>query len=862
MLDSFQLAFTRGEWVRSILHAGPGAGKTTTVCNLAYDTMISNPDSRILFITFTKAGVSAIEEKMGILDIFCNNFVQSYHDMSKNYPGIYITTFNAYGQHREYYDKLSYREVDEEKSITYESLDDLCESENPEPSKRTYDESLALHSAFGLQTWENWDLLIVDECQDILPKHETIINQIESLGKRVAYAGDPRQAIYHGATFFNKLCNSNELPIYYLEYNYRSSPEIVNLLNYYSRAIFVDNNIHRDQKAFNESQNIDISVKYNKYNSCKEIADNLCSETYLDSYIICPKTYNKFGFGDRIDKIRQYCFNKGRHCTIKNNCNSNKYIKIGNPNSLKGLESSLVVVYLGFMPDYGKFVDVSQYEMACHMYVALSRARNKLHIIADKISKPKNNPYTNPIFNYRNIETEHPPFDNKFLKDIGVVDHIVKRCDFVPNTEVVHILDPILPFSDLHMDTISDVIGTYMEFKLAKSMGVPSPCGIIIVDFNNMPEYKKLKEKEERKEFKDVIKKCRFFINDNNEFIAIAFSKDEKKIWEGWVKEHGIHSYELLHIKMKYSESIKKHWTVSDDLTQINSDMLNPYSELLNPGIKKMRKSSLDIYASRSRKILGKCHYEVDIFTEDEVIEVKYAVPSQGHILQTSIYSSLTGKDGILVNIKTGEITKVEALEDINLWLRASLAFIQISYFKNKFDIEKRFLIPRSPVTVFVSFSIHNNNIIEFGAIAINTINNSIINVISESCGCNCSEGSFDFEKYGFIGPYADPMPCGEQCFLMDILNDWLNSLSVIGSFTIITRSAHEEEYIDLSQLHNNFEITSIQRILNFIELENIENWIENKLLDDKDSLFVRDRAFEELMITMSTYNVITKCCD
>ncbi len=199
----------------TMINAGPGTGKTTTVCRIICELLMERGESvSILVLSFT---VQAEKELLRtVRSIVSRELILSKADVMMG-RGLSILTF----------DKMAYQ-VTGKNGGTYSD------------KKREAGESLNSISQNGNIIF---DYLIIDECQDVGHHEARMLIPLEKLSRRVILAGDPRQECFRGTMFFSdRWCRSVVVPgkveKMNLVYNYRSCEHIVNMLNAYSAINF------------------------------------------------------------------------------------------------------------------------------------------------------------------------------------------------------------------------------------------------------------------------------------------------------------------------------------------------------------------------------------------------------------------------------------------------------------------------------------------------------------------------------------------------------------------------------------------------------------------------------------------------
>jgi hypothetical protein len=320
ILDEDQIAVLNSEHTKLLVHAGPGAGKTTTLCELAK----KYSDKRVLFLVYTKAICAEI-----IARIKRRGGVISNKEKIKYLTSTFVLTMDEYAAKRQVSISHGYR--------------------------GSFIKSLEM----GCQEWEQWDLLIVDEVQDVTDQYAPLLVQLEKVSERIVYAGDIRQSIYPGTDFIKGLV----CPKLNLSYNYRSSKKIVNMLNVFSANYFGDD--HIEQKCVTDKEGFvgTINIK------------DICHVLTNTSFVISPVSFEKYGTEVVANELRQRCSDVG------------KYLRVGNPipdiatlsnaYRLKGCETDKGFLIQGDI-DYDK-LNVKRFDMAKLYFVSISRARNEFY---------------------------------------------------------------------------------------------------------------------------------------------------------------------------------------------------------------------------------------------------------------------------------------------------------------------------------------------------------------------------------------------------------------------------------------------------------------------------------------------------
>lgn len=214
------------------------------------------------------------------------------------------------------------------------------------------------------------DLLIVDEAQDISDAYMSLMVKLESRSRKVVVLGDPKQQLYGEPNWFLKRPPTNML-----RYNHRSSVNMVNFINKYSRDNFTNSieQIPTRTDIANEEPYVEI-------NSLEELADYV-KERKTKVYILAPVSFEKFNI-DRLKKkilthLHEAC--PGMHISLIGGsyprditeCN----VILSNIHKIKGSECNYAVI-INYNIDYSKYNDsLDDSFLKRSMYVGISRAK-------------------------------------------------------------------------------------------------------------------------------------------------------------------------------------------------------------------------------------------------------------------------------------------------------------------------------------------------------------------------------------------------------------------------------------------------------------------------------------------------------
>lgn len=386
-----------------LISAGPGAGKTTTVTNFLAQAAGSFPTARVIVLAFNVEAESILRRRLSRLGV---HIIPKAKVMEVENKGIAILTF----------DKLAYQ-IRQAKAPRM-SIADLLGGAAPAPPAELLKQATSYRdgkeqAAAILQDGgaDIWDLVVVDEAQDVTQLEANLVEGLLAVGggrPALIAAGDPRQEVYSGATWYSARYSAAATApagcadtLHVLHNNYRSAPEIVSALNAYSKAAFPT--LHHDQVAIRPSRGdkvppvriIEVAWQGDVVSTNQAIGATvgglLAGRPAGESYGLAPVTLEKFRVGEATAAARQaiheyrpadYTLALVGDCKIP----EGDVFLLATARRIKGTEKPLVVVY-GADRDYD--VTVEKAAMAKLLYVALSRARDELVLVTQKLDRQR-----------------------------------------------------------------------------------------------------------------------------------------------------------------------------------------------------------------------------------------------------------------------------------------------------------------------------------------------------------------------------------------------------------------------------------------------------------------------------------------
>lgn len=900
------------------IHAGPGAGKTTTLCHLIKNRLKINPLDRILILVYNRQAEQMISDRLTNLGVRAIFKSKCFDEMTS---GVLVLTFDKFG-----YQIMKYH-GEKSKFSNY---------------NKSFEHSAFIASTKGVP--DVFNAIILDEAQDILPVHTKIIDSILNIPKKpdLIVAGDPRQEITQGATWFSykwSIISDDKKMI--LRYNHRSTPEIVNAINTFSRENFPT--LHYDQIPTRKSEdNNSVEIKFidrspsitgldkdceicmvndrcgtnfinkrckicNKRESWKftnTTSDNLVGSItseelnkYSNGFAISPVTCEKWKIERVVKTMRQkiYESNPGKSIIISTRENNIEPTSItaqgaytiATSKKLKGTECENVVVFSSDV-DYSLVIDPTNYKKL--IYVALSRARDKLTVIwrPNGPELPKQimmkfintviimNPKIHDKNLIKEINEDNAPISLR--PDISIpVTGSSKALSSMPSINYTIIeqdyLDAVL---DIEIQNDPDFVGIYTEALIAQTSGAK------MMRRENI-YFEKVNKKQ--KKFEGIYTSIdsqghmKITIRSKEEYISKIkkFIKDNKKL--------GIAYFNTV---INYTINAGTLWTVSEHLEEENKQSIAD-ATLFSSLIKELidvdesvvpyyhNMSIYEIFADRNynnNKIAGYIKYEPDLIYKNEfdeitdIIEIKAVKKiNSSHRKQAAIYAALKKYEKcILINARDGEVEYIQA-EDVKNIERTTRAIINTNFARSLSinTYSKTCLKPPYGISSECIISVdvetdNENNIIEIGAVA--TSNDwtilGVYKIIPDGVIEENNLSTLQERMTGLKIIDYDKVKENQK----EIINDfhaWVKSLSKVRSF--LHWGGNEKKLI--RDLGTSFDVL----------YSSFKPWLEKrgekrnhhcKLIDGFEQiignklLFVPHRAFEDALATLTIYIAIT----
>ena len=641
-LDEDQKAvLDRWEDEKIIINAGPGAGKTLTLCKLIERIFDSHPSSRVLALAFSRYAVAEIKARLLSYGV---QLISVENALSTKDPGCLVSTFDSFSH-----------------QASGKSAEDLKDS--------TYDAELAdnterLRSRPRDCPARTWHWLIVDEAQDVDQTRADLVKTLMETCEHYVVAGDPRQSMDENTTWFSDLWRGQQDTKFKmkLKYNHRSRPELVKFLNDYSRYNFSKCGLHIEQIPRRAGPAGFEVLQVGRENYGKAVGHRLILSAPEEAYAITPVTLYKYDNETVTKSIQDTVTNLtgcATHLVLKitdSDINSSAY-KIGTVLSLKGTEKNRVVVY-GVARSYSP--KVNNELLAKRIYVAISRAKDFLHLVLNKELRDDSplKPFEkipvvtdwNPKLRVTDLANERYRY---WSKEFTSGTYRGRDQNQVPHRGVS--VDP---------DGDCDFVGLYLQSVLAHCLGFEisdSEVERILSQSENQvcgddgeaePASKRSFISELRRQFKagQEINPC------------YALARAQRSLKDGKMYDK--------------SSRLERCWKEHKEECRPFADFI--LSHLSSPRAYQQRYQQV-IKPHRSSKTVGTLVGVADFAGCESVVEVKHVSEiRQEHRMQTAMYAAMHPQcqEALLVNLRHSKIETVSAVprqELLNL-ARAKLA--------------------------------------------------------------------------------------------------------------------------------------------------------------------------------------------
>ena len=369
-----------------LISAGPGAGKTTTIVNMIAETVKRNPTARVLVVAFNVEAENTLKKRLGRI-LPKGKLIPKNMVMAAESKGCAVLTF----------DKLA-AQIGRHQTVKGKGSFKVGGGDGEDPFRKQKELAASLLRSGKVQMGAGaWDIVVVDEAQDVTALESGVVDEIvKQTGAVLMAAGDPRQEVYPAAEWYSAHWSAAgpRTKKYVLANNYRSAPEIVDALNAFSRAAFPT--LHHDQVAVRKEAGkvriLEVDWKGSVDDTNREIGRQvgslLAKRPAGEGYGLVPVTLTQFKVDGATTAARQILHELEPSeltmaLTGSASIPQGEVYLLATSRRIKGTERPLVVTY-GADRDYDLLVDKAA--MAKLLFVALSRARDELVLVTQKLA--------------------------------------------------------------------------------------------------------------------------------------------------------------------------------------------------------------------------------------------------------------------------------------------------------------------------------------------------------------------------------------------------------------------------------------------------------------------------------------------
>jgi hypothetical protein len=810
-----------------IVNAGPGSGKTTTLCAYINHCYTQNPKEKILVLSFNVVAEKTMLKRLRTL---FHVPVSHKSKIRENAPGVYVLTFDKY---------IHNVRLNKTNTISFD-----------------YSTSFTEGLKTSIHAYECFDRLIIDEAQDVKPNHATLIKQLTPHCAHVVIAGDPRQEQEIDTTWFSKLWASSSTGVkYVLRYNYRSSPEIVDFLNKYSRQHFPT--LHHDQLPVVTKPG---TIKYINASSFADEVDatfKFCKEHITSyPYILHPVSVKKYKMNEMSESLRQEFRDYDATIQLKTIGDDVKDVDdtaiiLSTVQMVKGSERDAVMLVQADK-DYITYGNIPMEKLLKKIYVGISRAKTSLCIVFNAKVRTEGVwsslvPSTIP----RVVATKD--YDSIPCCSLSVLDDMVRQpwsC-IEPSSNVLDSFDPL----NITYQNDPDVVGLFIEKTIAHTLGIDLSKVII---------------REAKHQGRQLLESLGCFHRDDgfyeyvfNPFVNQPNFKKQLEILAQDINSNPVYVSSIIN----HSSRIGKIWTVSERLKTEDLNVLSIVECMKSvTGVDAFIYNEpiiLNIVAHRSDVLVGMLHGVIDFSNNCNIVEIKHAVPSSLHKYQTSIYAGMKGLDrGYLLNTLKGEIECVKAISKKELYLKTRALFALKHGLAATQKLPKRSREDARPcICIDIEYIPQWGTIYEIAAVVFMLGSSQVIDVFHEVCDgmSTTKESMYDnFGTYDLTG-----------LFVQDIDKVSKSTTVIHKKFTEFYKKYNHIPVVQYSG--NDCGILSIEPSEVIDVSNNFKAWLQRSNINQKqynlklavetclgNVPFVPHRAFEDACLTAAVLTSLT----
>jgi hypothetical protein len=617
---------------RLIISAPPGSGKTTTLAHLVRRIVTERPGARVLVLAFNRVAEETFAARITRLGVVPSRNVS----VMEGDAGGWVMTF----------DKFCWRVAPADFDSGY---------------------SAVREAAAAAEMPAQWDYLIVDESQDNNDLHGTLIDSIVGGGAALFAAGDPCQELYEGCRWMGQMWrDAAEDERARLRYNHRSARAIVDALNVFSRHNFPT--LHVDQIACREEEGIvrvhairagdraaglmddtPLSRTWAFERGGRKLAANILGARVAEvvgmrgaqTYALAPVTTRKFGLESTHATIHQTLYESGQR--VSDDVEGTGCV-VANSRTVKGTERARVVLW-GCDLDYSLCVDGAALKKM--IYVAMSRARDELHIVMRDGGDPQTWAIMRPLvedevkagarMRGRRADAALIPVSSDSATETGLASVSYLGGTVIERFEV----PPVVIEGG---DAPPQFIGHYAEALAAEAYGIELAHDITI---------EVVKRKDE----------CGFF-REGGQYVVRELKRRVEALSRVLheLREDVFTNRAARHASIRYSCLASKAWTLGRISREEHLGAMYDTLAALGEWI-----PAVPTYlVRRSHPQIG---YEIDFLAGEIPLEIKYVgALSDVHRRQAAIYAALVGAPyGVLLNVRDGhgETIAAATLRDV-----------------------------------------------------------------------------------------------------------------------------------------------------------------------------------------------------
>lgn len=816
--------------VRQIIYGPPGAGKTTCVASLGLDTLDRNPQARVLYLQYNVNAEIVMAGRLRFLG--CARkclFTGASRDKCRDpcAAGLFVMTFDKYCAQRK------------------------AEVVDQDDGSSTYDARFRAALDVGVQPWEQWTRVIVDEMQDVKHHHMRLVKQVETRAESIVFAGDPRQEIYDGTGYMTRYwreAKQRGFETSVLGYNHRSSPEIVRFMNHFSRIHFPD--LHVDQKPTREQSGIITAVQTKDLlRQARAAAKELIQTDHESGGACCIAPVS----------IRRYCRTPELVVAIRQQVadvsqgtvygkvlwgENGKLIQdpgvvcIGTSYSFKGAEQSTVVLLQADVP-YDE-LNLTRERAARLLFVAISRARDRLIVSLDRPLRQHGMLACLTQHTAVNIQKQPRIKQARMPTSIDTTRDMAEPLTFV----VEHMPESPVCCVPIDLPEAPEFIQTIVQGRVARAMGLPAPKRYDVF-VTTTPEEANVAIRQDGTGIVRCVRRMRRIVR---RIIATTREPEQR------------------YAKLRRTLVARSEWTLGDD---IDPTVLDPaceeFAEQYGCAVSRDKILMEPIVAHRSGMTLGLITGSTDVETDDQVIEIQHAPPGAScmqSMRRAVIHAVYRNKKATLLRTRTGQVDSLELPTRtwVELMARACLGLKQARFRRNRIQNRLPVDMVEQPIAIALDIETkigESKTIFEIGAVAFRWDTRQPIDVfhrlapgVATINRIDASVSSFDPRYYGFDGPACrSQMIRRSQVSMRQATKQWLERFP---KATLLQYGGNDFKCLGINRPY-----TCVHRqFRQWLEASGIERKSATGLFEAVQQLtgcanaFVPHRAFEDAVAT------------